>query len=790
MTRAQQMPRTRSAPSGLFTPKDEHATFYSSGSKMGLSAIGVNSTMASRMRLDATLNPHTMALRMNNQNLRNELILHKGKIVSNQIALMRTRPPTSATCTSFRVAKEPNRFPFTKPSTARQTSHLSTVASEVNRPAPQSVVADTPSPPEQSLSVQEPVDDFDDDPQLTMLLRDGKVEEVYRSIERSAGGGIEPHQLPRALAQLGLDDVDAKKVQGIVRTYTAKREHLDLDELAQVVLLLERERNRELRASFHKIDSDCSGTVSARELRYLLWDRGFTVSTEAVQEILLEVDANRTGQVDFAEFAHAVRIVNERKGFTQKEAKTLFALFDRYDADASGQISPDELAGLLGYFGAPTSINQAARIVKTFDVNGDGVLGRQEFLAVMRIRLEEEISSLRTLFAEFDQDQSGTIDRSEVVSLIHGLNYSAFPDVIDEALEGVRRNGGDVENLVFEDILHVVHHLREREGFTRAEVEELIEVFNMHEPRGVGSLREFELHRALTWLGYPLSHQRRRQYWCKVDVDKSDSVNEQEFLKYVRLLREDETTAAKAVLAAVKEQGGTAIREAALRDMLNKLGYAPPPALIAQALFQPTDTTGDGFPDLLGILGLLRFIREGQVQRLRQCAGLPDHLALKVQSKFSHKIDRGKTIEPAEVEKFMHDIFKNVMHDPLEQERIRALIQEHSEGGGLLLKDIFWVVRIYDDKQAEDHWRREQEAAAAAGFNVAQVAQFRSQFVKADVDGSGYLSESEIQEVFDDVLSLSISQIGTLQRELQQMRDAKENIDFPEFLRLMRVLNH
>merc|ERR1712151_255474 len=110
-----------------------------------------------------------------------------------------------------------------------------------------------------------------------------------------------------------------------------------------------------------------------------------------------------------------------------------------------------------------------------------------------------------------------------------------------------------------------------------AEVLELTEVFVKHDALQKGEMREFELARALNWLGYPLSHQRRQMLWCNVDVNKSDTVDSKEFLKLIRLLREEETSAAVALIEkAQKSATGGTIREEHMRDMLNRLGYAPP----------------------------------------------------------------------------------------------------------------------------------------------------------------------------------------------------------------------
>lgn len=136
----------------------------------------------------------------------------------------------------------------------------------------------------------------------------------------------------------------------------------------------------------------------------------------------------------------------------------------------------------------------------------------------------------------------------------------------------------------------------------------------------------------------------------------------------------------------------------------------------------------------------------------------------------------------------MHVIFKTAKHSPAEQERIKSLIQEHSTEHTLDLTDIFWIVRLFGDKQAEDIWKREQDSARQAGFTRAQLAQYRQYFVTADEDGSGYLTAVEIQEVFDKALNLNPAQVQNLRKELHALGDGFDCVDFPEFLRLMRVV--
>jgi len=305
------------------------------------------------------------------------------------------------------------------------------------------------------------------------------------------------------------------------------------------------------------------------------------------------------------------------------------------------------------------------------------------------------------------------------------------------------------------------------------------------------------LARALTWLGYPLTHQRRRELWCKVDVDKTDSIDDGEFLKLIRLLREEENVFAQNLLnSALKgrssEEASEFLHKNGIKDMLNKMGYAPPSAMLAQALKMSSDSSGDGMPDLMGIIAILRFVREGMVTRLRQCAGLPDNMAQKVKSKFQKSIDAGKGIESEDLLRFMMELFKGMKNKAAEKERMKHLINSSlGKKADLDLNETFWVVRHYDDLRSEDAWKREEDAAQQSGFCAAEVASFREAFVKSDADGSGYLSQKEIQEVFEAVIKLSPAQHQILAKQMHSMvGEERDSIDFAAFLKLMRVVKH
>merc|ERR1712217_580506 len=83
-------------------------------------------------------------------------------------------------------------------------------------------------------------------------------------------------------------------------------------------------------------------------------------------------------------------------------------------------------------------------------------------------------------------------------------------------------------------------------------------------------------------------------------------------------------------------------------------------------------------PDVSAILRLLARIRALDVAHLRDIAGLQEGTASKIRSKFHTRADSGRPITVQEFEKHMHELFKNVKHQPVERERIRKIIKDRA----------------------------------------------------------------------------------------------------------------
>lgn len=750
--------------------------------------------------------PAFLDMRLNYRNLLNEMESHGGRIVSHQYALMKPRPRS--------VWQRPKALEIPEGwDVARLTRVTKRREKEKTRRALEASRRDLRTPdtnkrlgsPGKSPKHEEDglgLTDVDEesghqaqaiDPTATLevqeLMNEKAVQDAFKSLEDKATVGLLPEsKILRALEAMGYDP-EVEVMKATIRTLSRfdpnNREEmwLTFDEFCAVVSAVSHRRADALRESFKALDKDGSGTVNMREFRHLLWDLGFTLSEHTVKEIFDEVDADQSGEVELAEYEEALRVVHDRHGFTKTESKDLLDIFDRYDQAKTGKIASHELASALGWFGMPTTIQQAKEIIYFFDKEPNASLCRCEFLMVMRSRLEEEMSDLRSLFAEFDDQKKGALTETQMSALFSKLGYTVPREVVRESVKELGPACTSL-GLIFEDVCKLLSTIRKREGFAKSEVDELMSTYRQCDRIGKEELREFELAHVLNWLGYPLSHARRRKLWCYVDVDRNNFIDPGEFLKLIRLLREEETRFAQKLLEGPR---GGMPDEKAVKDMLYKLGYHPSPTFVTEALKKMAVDCG-GTPDLLHVLALLRSLRESMVKALRENAGLSDTTAQNITSKFRTKLDRGLRIEPAEFERFMYEFFKDIKTRPSEREKVKELVKDHCVSGQLGLQEMFWIVRLYGDSVEEEKLEREKVTSQQVGFTDQQVAQFRQAFVVADSDGSGELSEEEILTLFEDVVSLNPVQVSKLHKELEDLGDKKDSIDFSEFLRILGML--
>lgn len=123
---------------------------------------------------------------------------------------------------------------------------------------------------------------------------------------------------------------------------------------------------------FLTLDQSKDGFLSFEELSKGLGAIFGTLKAEEAIQLVLSMDSNSDGKIDYAEFQTAVMMLNVNKQKTYLQ--TTFKLFD---ANNDGSISLDELRACFGNQGGLSEILAEA------DVDKDGVISFDEFYEIM-----------------------------------------------------------------------------------------------------------------------------------------------------------------------------------------------------------------------------------------------------------------------------------------------------------------------------------------------------------------------------------------------------------------------
>lgn len=150
-------------------------------------------------------------------------------------------------------------------------------------------------------------------------------------------------------------------------------------------LLATEEEMEELGDMFKQMDTSKDGFLSIAELREGLQKQldGFKYKDTDWDEILVSIDSNGDGQVDFAEFVSAA--YNRQKLISKKNLDIAFKIFDR---DGDGQITKEEMKAVFSGGASKSELIQKfeqvwSEIMAEVDQNGDGQISYDEFSEAM-----------------------------------------------------------------------------------------------------------------------------------------------------------------------------------------------------------------------------------------------------------------------------------------------------------------------------------------------------------------------------------------------------------------------
>ncbi|KAL0074086.1 calmodulin [Phycomyces blakesleeanus] len=158
-----------------------------------------------------------------------------------------------------------------------------------------------------------------------------------------------------------------------------------------------------LKQAFSLYDRNNDGAIASEEFAEILKSLGIASQKDQIQSIILAVDSNKDGLIDFDEFVVAMTrhmppeevkggplsrsIANSRSSTMREpsfhEEDELKEVFKAFDKNQDGMISYDELEEVMTKLGEKLSASDIKNMMDDADINKDGFIDFEEFKNMM-----------------------------------------------------------------------------------------------------------------------------------------------------------------------------------------------------------------------------------------------------------------------------------------------------------------------------------------------------------------------------------------------------------------------
>ncbi|XP_052105377.1 calmodulin-A-like [Mytilus californianus] len=138
---------------------------------------------------------------------------------------------------------------------------------------------------------------------------------------------------------------------------------------------------QEFKEAFKNFDKNGDGKISCKELRTFLKSVGQDSSDAEVQRIMIRVDHDNSGSIEFQEFLTMMSTEEtEKSPATTDQFRDAFREFDK---DGNGVITMKEFKKAMAKVGNKLSDKQIKQMIKEVDLDGDGEINYKEFVQMM-----------------------------------------------------------------------------------------------------------------------------------------------------------------------------------------------------------------------------------------------------------------------------------------------------------------------------------------------------------------------------------------------------------------------
>ena len=122
-------------------------------------------------------------------------------------------------------------------------------------------------------------------------------------------------------------------------------------------------------------------------------------------------------------------------------------VFNQFDEDQDGKLSPSELRRCVRLIGGELPLEEAEAVVQTLDSDGDGLLSLEDFVKLMEGEgegEEEKMKELREAFKMYDTDDCGYITAKSLKRMLSRLGEKKSVDECKVMINQFDLNGDGV----------------------------------------------------------------------------------------------------------------------------------------------------------------------------------------------------------------------------------------------------------------------------------------------------------------------------------------------------------
>ncbi|KXS10705.1 EF-hand [Gonapodya prolifera JEL478] len=143
--------------------------------------------------------------------------------------------------------------------------------------------------------------------------------------------------------------------------------------------VLTEEQRQEVKEAFELFDTDKDGKLDYHELKVAMRALGFDVKKAEVLRILRDVDREGQNMISYDDF---VKLMTERI-LARDPVEEIRRAFKLFDDDGTGKISLRNLRRVAKEIGEQLDDEELQAMIEEFDIDEDGEINEQEFLAIM-----------------------------------------------------------------------------------------------------------------------------------------------------------------------------------------------------------------------------------------------------------------------------------------------------------------------------------------------------------------------------------------------------------------------